>query len=204
MSTGMPEWATVKDWPSERNAIRLDLERPRAEFHGLLTTASESDLGRPSNGTRWTNRQLLFHMTFGYLVVRALLPLVKLVNQLPPGIGRGYGSLLNAATRPFNAINYWGSVAGALVYRGDRLAAKFDAVIAALERHLSREGSEAMTRSMAFPTRWDPFFKGVMTLADVYRYPTQHFEFHRRQLTIDGDDNLSQADAGPSKEEIQP
>jgi hypothetical protein len=23
-----------------------------------------------------------------------------------------------------------------------------------------------------------------MTLADVYRYPTQHFEHHRRQLTL--------------------
>ena len=143
-------------------------------------------------------------MMFGYLVVRALLPLVKLVGQLPPGIGRGYASVLNAATRPFNAVNYWGSVAGALVYRGDRLAAKFDAVIAALERQLSREGSEAMTRSMAFPTCWDPFFKDVMTLADVYRYPTQHFEFHRRQLTLDGDDDQSQIDAVPSRQEIQP
>jgi hypothetical protein len=37
---------------------------------------------------------------------------------------------------------------------------------------------------MAFPVRWDPFFKPVMTLADVYHYPTQHFEFHRRQLTL--------------------
>jgi hypothetical protein len=23
-----------------------------------------------------------------------------------------------------------------------------------------------------------------MTLADVYRFPTQHFDFHRRQLTL--------------------
>ena len=27
-------------------------------------------------------------------------------------------------------------------------------------------------------------FKDVMTLADLYHYPTQHFEFHQRQLTL--------------------
>jgi hypothetical protein len=32
--------------------------------------------------------------------------------------------------------------------------------------------------------RWDPFFKDTMTLADVYHFPTQHFEFHRRPLTL--------------------
>jgi hypothetical protein len=39
---------------------------------------------------------------------------------------------------------------------------------------------------MAFPTRWGPFFKDRMTVADVYRYPTQHFDFHERQLTLGG------------------
>ncbi|MFF3336201.1 hypothetical protein ACFYWX_42905 [Streptomyces sp. NPDC002888] len=37
---------------------------------------------------------------------------------------------------------------------------------------------------MHYPTRWDPFFRDVMTIADLYRYPTRHFGFHRRQLTL--------------------
>jgi hypothetical protein len=37
---------------------------------------------------------------------------------------------------------------------------------------------------MHYPTRWDPFFIDYMTLADVYRFPTQHFHFHRRQLSF--------------------
>ena len=37
---------------------------------------------------------------------------------------------------------------------------------------------------MHYPTRWDPFFTGYMTLADLYRYPTRHYDFHRRQLTL--------------------
>ena len=34
---------------------------------------------------------------------------------------------------------------------------------------------------MHFPVGWDPYFKDVMTVADVYRYPTQHYDHHRRQ-----------------------
>ena len=33
-------------------------------------------------------------------------------------------------------------------------------------------------------TSWDPFFADYMTLADIYHYPTQHFRFHQRQLTL--------------------
>jgi hypothetical protein len=37
---------------------------------------------------------------------------------------------------------------------------------------------------MHFPAGWDPYFNDVMSLANVYHYGTQHFEHHRRQLTI--------------------
>ena len=40
---------------------------------------------------------------------------------------------------------------------------------------------------MHYPTRWDPFFADYMTLADLYRFPTQHFEFHQAQLTLTGE-----------------
>jgi hypothetical protein len=36
---------------------------------------------------------------------------------------------------------------------------------------------------MHFPTRWDPYFRDFMTLADVYHYPTEHFDHHDRQLS---------------------
>ena len=92
-------------------------------------------------------------------------------------------ALLNATTSPFNIINYWGSRAGARAYGPQRMTSKFDGVIASLERRLAAEHEGSMERSMPFPTRWDPFFKDTMTLADVYHYPTQHFDFHERQLT---------------------
>jgi hypothetical protein len=35
-----------------------------------------------------------------------------------------------------------------------------------------------------FPTGWDLYFRDNMTLADVYHYATQHYQHHRRQLTL--------------------
>ena len=168
----------------DRQAIRSEFEGARERFHALGDSASGEDLARASNGTRWTNRELLFHMMFGYMVVRALLPLVKFVSRLPNPVGRGFAALLNAATAPFNVINYLGSRGGARAYSPQRMAFRFDAVIASLERRLAAEQDRSMVRSMRFPTRWDPFFKDTLTLAEVYHYPTQHFDFHERQLTI--------------------
>jgi hypothetical protein len=168
----------------DRDGIRAEFEGARTTFHALLESASEEELARPTNGTRWTNRQLLFHMMFGYIVVRALLPLVRFLSRLPNSVGRAFAAVLDAAASLFDIINYWGSRAGSRLYPPQRMESKFDAVIAALERRLAAEHEANMELSTAFPTRWDPFFKDTMTLADVYHYPTQHFDFHERQLTL--------------------
>ena len=165
-------------------AIHAELERARADFHRLLDGASAQDLARSTNGTRWTNEQLLFHMLFGYMITRALLRLVRVFGRLPDGASRGYARLLNAASRPFDLVNYLGSCAGARVYNHARMAAKFDRVITALHRCLDRETGRDLERGMHYPTRWDPFFADHMTLADIYRCPTKHYDFHRRQLTL--------------------
>jgi hypothetical protein len=61
----------------ERRDITTEMERARADFHQLLDSATSAELRAPTHGTKWTNEQLLFHMLFGYLLVRNLLPLVK-------------------------------------------------------------------------------------------------------------------------------
>jgi hypothetical protein len=53
-----------------------------------------------------------------------------------------------------------------------------------MDRSSTHDELERLERGMHYPTRWDPFFKDYMTLADVYLFPTQHFDFHRRQLTL--------------------
>jgi hypothetical protein len=155
-----------------------------ARLHALLEAAGAADLRRRSNGTRWSNEQLLFHMVFGYLVVRTLLPVVRTISRLPAPVGRGFAGLLDVAHRPFHVINYWGSVAGTRVFNHARMGRLCDRTITALQARLRREDEVALYRGMPFPTRWDPYFTKHMTLAAVYRYPTRHFEHHRSQLTI--------------------
>ncbi|TFV72583.1 DinB family protein [Blastococcus sp. CT_GayMR19] len=169
--------------PVDLAAISREMDDALARLHALLTAAGPTDLRRTSDGTRWTNEQLLYHMVFGYLVVRTLLPLVHLMGRLPAPVGRGWAALLNSATRPFHAVNYWGSVAGARVFNHTRMGPLADRTIAVLQRRLTEESEAALHRGMPFPSGWDPYF-GFLTLAEVYRYPTRHFEHHYRQLTL--------------------
>lgn len=170
----------------DRDAVVQQMRDAAATLHRLLGSAADIDLRRCSNGTRWSNEQLLFHMVFGFVIVRALLVLVRGFGRLPPPISRRFAALLNAATTPFDWINYWGSVLGARLFDHGRMGRKLDRVTAALGRSLQRETPADLARAMSYPTRWDPFFMPSMTLADVYRYPSQHFEFHRQQLSLAG------------------
>ena len=168
----------------DRDSVHAEMERSRATVHRLVSLADATDLRRPSDGTRWTNAQLLYHMVFGYMIVRALLRLVRTFGRLPDGFSRAFALTLNAGTRPFHVVNYLGSRGGALVFHGPRLTRQLDRTIAALHRQLDRESDEALDRRMHFPTGWDPFFADTMSLLDVYHYGTQHFDFHRDQLTV--------------------
>ncbi|MBK0868731.1 DinB family protein [Saccharopolyspora sp. HNM0986] len=169
----------------DKQAVHDDMERARVSSHRLLSAATDADLHKPSNGTRWNNRQLLFHMLLGYLIIRALVILVKVFDRLPSGAGRGFARALNAATTPFDLVNYAGAYLDGTVLNRKQMASRVDRVIAALHRRLDAETEADLACGTHYPTRWDPCFQEFMTLADVYRFPTQHFDFHRRQLTLD-------------------
>ena len=184
---------TVNGQPPDRRSIHDELERVRTDLHHLVASATTADLGRRTDGTRWTNQQMLWHMTFGYLVVSRLLRLVRLFGRLPDPLGRAFAEVLDAGTRPFHHVNYLGSVGGALVFHGARLTGQLDRTIDRLHRRLDAESDAALARRMHFPVDWDPFFRDTMTLEEVYHDGTQHYDFHRAQLTIEG-----QAPAGRS------
>lgn len=177
------------DGTIDRAAIAADLERARIEFQRLLAAAERHQAwDRQTNGTRWNNEQLLFHMVFGYMVVQRLLILVNVLSRLPDLFSRGFAVVLNAASRPFHVINYYGSCAAAIVYNRRCMGAKMDRVVSRLKRKLCRQSDDMLHRGMHFPPLWDPSFKDYMTLEDVYRYPGQHFDFHKRQLTVGSGD----------------
>jgi hypothetical protein len=168
----------------DRRSIHAELDHARTRLEELQAAASPADLRRRTDGTRWTNRQMLFHMVFGYVLVLRLLPLVRFFGRLPARYGRAFSAVLQAGTRPFHVVNYLGSCAGAMVFHGDRLTGLCDRTLAALHRRLDMETDEALGRTMHFPVGWDPYFRDTMTLREVYHFGTQHFDFHARQLTF--------------------
>ena len=168
----------------DRAAVRAEMDQARADFRRLASDAAPEDLRRLSDGTRWTNQQLLFHMLFGYLITRALLVLARIFGRLPGAASRVLARLLDSVQRPFHLVNYLGSRAGARLIPPRRMPLVLDHVTAALQQHLERETETTLRRGMSYPATWDPFFASYMTLADLYRYPTRHFRFHQRQLTL--------------------
>lgn len=171
----------------ERKVIHAELERVRSDLHGIVAGATAAELRRRSVGTRWTNQQLLFHMVFGYMIVRRLLPLVRGFGRLPDRYSRWFAAVLNTGTRPFHGVNYLGSRGGALVFHGPRLTRELDRTLDRLHQRLDAETDATLVRRMHFPVGWDPFFRDTMTLAEVYRYATLHYDFHRAQLTLEPD-----------------
>ena len=61
----------------EAGEITAEMERARIDFHALVDNGTSAELRAGSDGTKWTNEQLLFHMLFGYLLVHNLLLLVR-------------------------------------------------------------------------------------------------------------------------------
>lgn len=162
--------------------IAQEMDRARRTFHDLVAHASSDDLRRRSNGTRWTNRQLLWHMVFGYLIVRTLLPLVGTLGRL--GWSRRFAAALNAGRRPFHLINYLGSCGGGQLVKPIAMAKLLDHTINVLKRTLLTARPVDLALTMHFPTAWDPYFAPEMSVQDVYHYGTQHFDHHQRQLTL--------------------
>lgn len=168
-----------------RDAVLQELSRAPGAYRRLLAAAAPDSLSRRTLGTRWTNREMLFHLLLGYGLVRMLLPLVSVMDRLPSWVPRGFAAVLNAAAAPFHVVNYLGSVVGGRLLTTRRMETLFERTCTALARRLSGQDPADLQRGMPFPTRWDPFFTTRMSVLDVYHYPWQHFEFHREQLTID-------------------
>jgi hypothetical protein len=169
--------------------IREEIREAREDFHHLIDEATTADLRKRSNGTRWTNDQLLFHMLFGYLIVRSLVWLVGAFSMLPEDYSRSFARALNAPTRPFHVVNYLGSLGGARVLGHGGMERSMDRVTESLIRTLDRASDIQLARGMHFPVGWDPYFRDYMTVQDVLHYATQHYRHHRQQLTLRNADN---------------
>jgi hypothetical protein len=67
----------------DRGEIAADLEGARNDFLRLLSLVCDDEWNKPTSGTRWSNEELLFHVVFGYMVVKRLLILSGSLDAYP-------------------------------------------------------------------------------------------------------------------------
>jgi len=173
----------MTDSSSLREEIRIELGTTRARFHHLLESFSEQDFQKQSLNPGWTNREILAHMMFGFIVIDMLLPLARLWGRLPRDSSKWFAGLLNSFTGPFNWFNALGARAQGKVLNRSQLGRTYDHIYFSLLKKLSSIADEEWDRGMYYPTRWDSNFSEFMTLEKLFHYPVIHFNFHLEQLT---------------------
>jgi hypothetical protein len=166
-----------------KEKILVEYEATRSSFQALLNSLSDEDLQRKSLNPGWTNGEILFHMTFAFMILSSLIPLVRFFGRLPRSYSKLFARILNGLTGFFNWINGLGARGGGRIYRGERISKKFNKVIFSLLRRLDAIPEKEWQRGMYYPTRWDALFKEYMTLEDVFLYPVIHFKFHLKQIS---------------------
>jgi hypothetical protein len=169
---------TVKD------SIQTELDATRATFHALLDSMTEADMHRQSLNPGWTNGEILAHMTFGFIILRVLMPMARLWGRLPRGSSKWFAWLLNAFTGPFNWINALGARGQGMVFTHSRVGRIFDSTHAVLIRQVRSIRDEEWGYGMYYPTKWDSNFDEFMTLEKLFHYPVVHFNFHMGQIAV--------------------
>lgn len=165
-----------------RASILTELKSARAAFHALLDSLSDEDLRRRSLNPGWTNGEILFHMTFGFMLIPPLVPMLRLFGRLPKRFSRAFAWLLNAGTPLFNWVNALGARGGGKVYDRPAIARKYDRVHASILRIVDSIKDDEWQCGMYYPHKWDHLFDEYMTLEQVLRYPTIHLRFHLDQI----------------------
>jgi DinB family protein len=169
---------------SERKgAIESDLHSARAEFHRVFDHLTDDDLERTSANPGWTNGQIAWHITFGFVLALTLVPLAELFAGLPRSVSRGFAAILNWTTPVFNLVNRLGPRGGARVHSRKSIVRTFDRVLNRLTKMADSMDERRLSRGMYYPQRWDPnSFSDYMTVEMIFRYPVAHMRHHIEQV----------------------
>jgi hypothetical protein len=159
-------------------ALLAELEVSHLTFHTLLDSLSDADLQKVSRNPPWTNKQILFHMVFGFFLLPSLIVIALLFGRLPRTFSKRFATRLNRAVRPFNVINSLGPQGGSRLFTRQGLSKTYDLVYTLIVQLLQILPEAELTRGMHYPTQWDPLFREYMTLSEIFRFPMRHFYFH--------------------------
>lgn len=165
-------------------SIRDDLLWIAEDFARIIRDAGTEELNAPSAGTRWTNRQLLFHMLLGQEIARTFLVLIGVFSRLPPDASRGWSRMLAALTAPYDWINWAGAVIGARILTLRRTERMMAGATRRIVRWYDHAGASDLARGMSVPPSWDPYFAPWMNRRDLLAWAPKHYRHHRAQLTL--------------------
>ncbi|MDQ0663190.1 hypothetical protein QFZ35_001688 [Arthrobacter ulcerisalmonis] len=168
----------------DSDPVKADLLWIAADFRDIVVGACGDELDLPSIGTRWTNRQLLFHMVLGQNITLSGIPLLGLFSHLPPSASRHWSRLLDSGARPYNWVNWAGSAAGGQVLKPAGTLRMMDRTTRLIVNWYSHADSRALSRGMTMPTRWDPYFLPWMSRRDILEWAPKHYRHHRAQLSL--------------------
>jgi len=163
-------------------SIRLEYEAARSTFHTVLNSLSEDDMRAKSHNPGWTNGEILFHLTFGFIILSSLLPLAKFFGHLPKFYSQVFAGILNSMTWFFNRVNQAGARSGGRLYSRQSIGYKFDKTINGLIKKSAAIEEREWQSGMYYPTKWDSLFSRFMTLEKLFHYPVIHMQFHLDQI----------------------
>jgi len=155
------------------------------DFDRLVANAADDLLDAPTAGTKWTNRELLFHLWFGQRIARVFIPLIGGFSRLPPGASRGWARLLAAATRPYEWVNYAAGKLGGRFVPPHVTRRWMHRDTDSILRWADRASTKDLSRGMSVPPSWDPYFLPWMSRADLLEWAPKHYHHHRAQLTLE-------------------
>jgi hypothetical protein len=170
--------------PAGDDPVRTGLLWIAEDFRRIVGSATPAELAAPSRGTRWTNRQLLFHLVLGQNIARVSIPLFGGFSRLPPGASRAWSAMLEAFTRPYDWVNWFGSVAGARALSTAAMERMMQRSTRAILAWYDRADAGDLARGMSVPPSWDPYFSAWMNRADMLSWAPKHYRHHRAQLTL--------------------
>lgn len=167
-----------------RDRIRFDLIWIADDFACIVAGVRAAELDRSTDGTRWSNRQMLFHLVLGQKIARAGIPLLGGFSRLPPAASRGWSRMLEAGAKPYDWVNWAGSAAAGRVLPLPAMVRMMRGTTRAILRWFERADDAALARGMTMPPSWDPYFQPWMSRRDVLLWAPKHYRHHRRQLTL--------------------
>ena len=167
-----------------RDPVRADLLWVAGDFRRIVESAAAAELDLPTDGTRWTNRQLLFHMVLGQNIALSAIPLFGLFSRLPPPASRSWSRLLDACAGPYNWVNWAGSAAAGQALPPAAMQRMMDRTTRTILAWYDRADETALGRGMTMPASWDPYFTPWMSRRDALEWAPKHYRHHRAQLTL--------------------